>query len=66
MLYDSGSYYVYIYDSKEGTVKKQTVTHGILDDTHYQIVAGVNEGDMVIKSPDPAMADGTKVEQKKA
>lgn len=65
VLYDSGSYYVYIYDSKEGTVKKQTITHGILDDTHYQIVSGVNEGDMVIKSPDPAMADGTKVEQKK-
>lgn len=66
VLYDSGSYYVYIYDSKEGTAKKQTVTHGILDDTHYQIVSGVNEGDMVIKSPDPAMADGTKIEQKKA
>lgn len=66
VLYDSGSYYVYIYDSKEGTVKKQTITHGILDDTHYQIVSGINEGDEVIKSPDPALADGAKVAQKKA
>ncbi len=66
VLYDSGSYYVYIYDSKNGTVKKQAITHGILDDTHYQILSGVNEGDMVIKSPDPALEDGTKVAQKKA
>lgn len=66
VLYDNGSYYVFVYDSKNGTAKKQNITHGILDDTHYQIVSGVNEGDLVIKSPDPAMADGTKVEQKKA
>lgn len=66
VLYDSGAYYVYIYDSKDGVVKKQTITHGILDDTHYQIISGVNEGDTVIKSPDPSLADGAKVEQKKA
>lgn len=66
VLYDSGSYYVYIYDSKNGVAKKQTISHGILDDTHYQITSGVDEGDTVLKSPDPAMEDGTKVEQKKA
>ncbi len=66
VLYDNGSYYVYIFNEKEGTVKRQAITHGILDDTHYQIVSGINEGDTVIKSPDPAMEDGTKVEQKKA
>lgn len=66
VLYNNGTYYVYTYDSKNGVAKKQNITHGILDDTHYQIISGVNEGDLVIKSPDPAMADGTKVEQKKA
>lgn len=66
VLYDSGSYYVYVYDSKNGVAKKQTISHGILDDTYYQITSGVSEGDVVIKSPDPAMEDGTKVEQKKA
>lgn len=66
VLYDSGSYYVYIYDSKNGVAKKQTISHGILDDTHYQITSGVSEGDTVLKSPDPAMEDGAKVEQKKA
>lgn len=66
VLYDSGTYYVYIYDSKNGVVKKQTVTHGILDDTHYQITSGISEGDTVVKSPDPAMEDGAKVQQKKA
>lgn len=66
VLYDNGSYYVYIFNEKEGTVKRQAITHGILDDTHYQIISGINEGDTVIKSPDPAMEDGTKVEQKKA
>lgn len=66
VLYDSGSYYVFVYDSKNGVAKRQNITHGILDDTHYQVISGVSEGDTVIKSPDPAMADGAKVEQKKA
>lgn len=66
VLYDSGTYYVYIYDSKNSVAKKQTITHGILDDTHYQITSGVSEGDTVIKSPDPSLADGAKIEQKKA
>ena len=66
VLYDNGSYYVFVYDSQTGKVKKQPVEHGILDDTHYQVISGVNEGDLLIKSPDPLMTDGTKVEQKKA
>lgn len=66
VLYDSGTYYVYIYDSQNGVAKKQTITHGILDDTHYHVTSGVSEGDTVIKSPDPSLADGAKIEQKKA
>lgn len=66
VLYDNGTYYVYIYDSKNSVAKKQTITHGILDDTHYQITSGISEGDTVIKSPDPSLADGAKVEQKKS
>lgn len=66
ILYDNGAYYVFVFDKDTKTVKKQAVTHGILDDTYYQIVSGVSEGDVVLKSPNPSMEDGAKVQQKEA
>lgn len=66
VLYNNGTYYVYLFDSKNGVAKKQNITHGILDDTHYQVINGITEGDLVVKSPDPAMADGEKIQKKKS
>ena len=64
VVYDSGVYSVFVYDSDDETASKRTVTKGLLDDTSYEIVDGLKEGEMVVKSPDPNMEDGTKVVRK--
>ncbi len=66
VLYDSGTYSVYVYNSEDGTVKRQTITKGAIDDTNYEVTEGLKEGDRVVKSPDPKMEDGTKIKEKTA
>jgi hypothetical protein len=57
---------VFVFDEAEGTATKRTIEKGTLDDTSYEIVSGLVEGEMVIKSPDPNMEDGTRVQNKTA
>ncbi len=64
VMYNDGVYTVFVYDSAEGTVAKRVVEKGTLDDTSYEIVSGLKEGEQVVKSPDPNMEDGTKVAKK--
>ena len=64
VVYNSGVYSVFVYDEEEETATKRTVTKGSLDDTSYEIVEGLKAGEMVIKSPDPNMEDGTRIAKK--
>ena len=64
VMYENGKYNVFVYDSEEGVAVKREITKGTLDDTSYQIVDGLAENEMVLKSPDPKMEDGTKVKEK--
>ena len=64
VIYNSGVYSVFVYDEEEGTATKRIVTKGSLDDTSYEIVEGLKEGEMVVKSPDPNMEDGTRIAKK--
>ena len=64
VMYENGKYNVFVYDSEEGVAIKREITKGTLDDTSYQIVDGLAENEMVLKSPDPKMEDGTKVKEK--
>ncbi len=66
VIYNSGIYSVFVYDEEEQTVSKRTITKGSLDDTSYEIVEGLKEGEQVVKSPDPNMEDGTKIGVKNA
>ena len=66
VVYNNGNYFVFVFDEKEGTVTKRTVEKGTLDDTSYEIISGLVEGEMVVKSPDPNMEDGTSVQNKAA
>ncbi len=66
VIYNSGIYSVFVYDEEEETVSKRTITKGSLDDTSYEVVAGLVEGEKVVKSPDPNMEDGTKIAKKNA
>lgn len=66
VVYNNGNYFVFVFDEEEGTATKRTVEKGALDDTSYEIVSGLVEGEMVVKSPDPNMEDGTRVQNKTA
>lgn len=43
---------------------RRIITKGTLDDTSYEIIDGLEKGEMVVKSPDPNMLDGTKIARK--
>ena len=66
VIYNNGKYFVFIFDEEEGTATKREIAKGTLDDTSYEIVSGLAVGETVIKSPDPNMVDGTKVQPKNA
>ncbi len=65
VIYNNGTYSVFVYDKEEETVTKRTIVKGSLDESSYEIVEGLVEGEMVVKSPDPKMEDGTKIAEKK-
>ena len=64
VIYNSGVYSVFVFDEEEQTVTKRTITKGSLDDSGYEIVDGLTKGEMVVRSPDPNMEDGTKIARK--
>ena len=66
VIYNNGTYSVYVYNEKDGTVEKRTIVKGILDNTSYQVLEGLQAGDKVVRSPDPTMEDGTVIAEKKS
>ena len=64
VVYNSGTYSVFVYNEEDNTVTKRVITKGLLDDTHYEVLEGISEGEMVVKSPDPNMEDGTVIRKK--
>ena len=55
--------YVWVYDSKTGTISKTQVTLGNADAKNQQIVAGLDEGKTVITNPSKDFKDGQKLSQ---
>lgn len=66
VIYKNGEYSVFVFDEDESKVYKRMITKGSLDETSYEIIEGLAEGEKVVKSPDPNMEDGTKIAQKNA
>ena len=66
VIYNNGSYFVFVFDETEGTTTKREIVKGTLDDTSYEVVSGLVEGEKVLKSPDPNTVDGTSVAEKTA
>ena len=64
VLYENGKYYVFVFDAEEGVAVKREITKGTLDDTSYQIIDGLQENEIILKSPDPKMEDGINVKEK--
>ena len=66
VVYNNGSYFVFVYNQEEGTATKREIVKGTLDDTSYEVISGLIEGEMVLRSPDPNTVDGTNVAEKTA
>lgn len=64
VIYNNGEYFVFVFDEKEGVANKRSINKGSLDETSYEVVSGLTEGEKVVKSPEPNMEDGTKVAKK--
>ncbi len=63
IIIDGSDVYVYAYNQEESTAEKKKVTLGISNDTYYQVVSGVSEGDILIKNTS-GLEDGAKVKLK--
>lgn len=63
IVIDGSEVYVYVYDSEKSQAVKKEVTLGIANDTYYQVLSGVNEGDVLIKNTS-GLEDGVKVKLK--
>ncbi len=59
--YDENTAYVFVYDSNEKTLVRKDVSTGIFNGTYYEITSGVSEGDILVRTPTPQMAEGDKV-----
>lgn len=59
-----GEKFVYVYNSKDKAVELRQIEVGFSEDTKYEVVSGLSEGEMVIRtftSTSSAMTDGVKV-----
>lgn len=63
IVIDGSEVYVYVYDSEKSQAVRKEVTLGIANDTYYQVISGVNEGDVLIKNTN-GLEDGVKVKLK--
>ena len=63
IIIDGSDVYVYAYNQEKSTAEKKKVTLGISNDTYYQVLSGVKEGDILIKNTS-GLADGEKVKLK--
>lgn len=63
IVIDGSEVYVYVYDSEKSQAVRKEVTLGIANDTYYQVISGVNDGDVLIKNTS-GLEDGVKVKLK--
>lgn len=63
IVIDGSEVYVYVYDSEKSQAVRKEVTLGIANDTYYQVLSGVNDGDVLIKNTS-GLEDGVKVKLK--
>ncbi len=61
ITYDDKHAYVFVYDPVEKIIKQTIVETGILDGTYYEVVSGVKEGDIIVRTPVSTMQDGDKI-----
>ncbi len=61
ITYDDKNAYVFVYDPQEKIIKQTVVKTGILDGTYYEILSGVKQGDIIVKTPVSTMLDGDKI-----
>ena len=65
LRFDNGEKYVFVYNEETKTVEKRNVELGVSEETKYQILSGLKEGEKVVKNPLSALNDGDKINIKK-
>ena len=63
IIIDGSDVFVYVYNSDKSEAVKKNVKLGISNDTYYQVLSGVSEGDVLIKNT-AGLEDGAKVKLK--
>lgn len=61
LMMDSGNKYVYLYNEKTKTIRKQKIELGISSDSMYEVKTGLKEGNIIVKNPSKDLSDGLKV-----
>lgn len=59
--YDESHAYVFVYDPSKKIINRKMVETGIFDGTYYEIVSGINEGDIIVRTPVATMEDEDKI-----
>lgn len=63
--YDNKGMFVWKINEKKKTVSKAYVSFGVSEDTKYELISGVELGDLIINNPPLSLEDGDKVSVKK-
>ncbi len=53
--------YVFVYDPSKKIINRKMVETGIFDGTYYEILSGINEGDIIVRTPVATMKDEDKI-----
>ena len=62
LQYDNdGKIHVFVYNEKTKTVSQTDITTGLFDGSNYEVLTGLNEGDVIVKNPQTTLKDGDKV-----
>lgn len=59
--YDEQHAYVFVYDPSKKIINRKMVETGIFDGTYYEILSGINEGDIIVRTPVATMKDEDKI-----
>ncbi|MCL2107556.1 MAG: biotin/lipoyl-binding protein [Oscillospiraceae bacterium] len=58
---DGKSYFVFLYEELSRTLRKQTITTGLFDNSYYEVLEGLSGGETIVRAPQRTMKEGDRV-----
>lgn len=56
-----GKVHVFVYDESSKTISQKEITTGLFDGDSYEVIKGIKESDIIVKSPMTTMKDGDRI-----